>query len=141
MYPGPSRVSPFAKLIKQIKTAAINIPGLKDQKGVYMVKAQDADEESLQSVRDYLNETIARHGIEPENIVDHRLADISGQLFGTELELDPTNMKVNSPSLYENVRWLSFVPLSDYNQMTGRSCTLAADEILIYPHKSEYKGA
>ncbi len=105
---------------------------------VYMVKAQDADEESLQSVRDYLNETIARHGIEPENIVDHRLADISGQLFGTELEVDPTNMKVNSPSLYEDVRWLSFVPLSDYNRMTGRNCTLAEDEILIYPFKSEY---
>ena len=107
---------------------------------VYMVKADDADEESLQAVRDYLNETIARHGIEPENIVDHRLADISGQLFGTELELDPTNMKVNSPSLYEDVRWLSFVPLSDYNRMTGRSCTLASDEILIYPYKSEYTG-
>ena len=107
---------------------------------VYMVKADDADEESLQAVRDYLNEVIARHGIEPENIVDHRLADISGQLFGTELELDPTNMKVNSPSLYENVRWLSFVPLSDYNRMTGRNCALAPDEILIYPYKSEYTG-
>lgn len=107
---------------------------------VYMVEADDADEGSLQTVRNYLNETITRHGIEPENIVDHRLADISGQLFGTELELDPTNMKVNSPSLYEDVRWLSFVPLSDYNRMTGRNCTLAADEILIYPFKSEYNG-
>ena len=60
-------------------------------------------------------------------------------MFGSELELDPQNMKISSSNVYADVRIVNFVPLEDYNRMTGKEVVLSDDEVLIYAFRTPYE--
>lgn len=105
---------------------------------VYTFETDDANEDALEQVRAYVGDVLEGYGLSPENLIDHRVADVSGQLRGAELELDPSDMAIESVNIYGDIRLLSFVPLEDYNRMTGNHYALEEDEILIYPYRSAY---
>ena len=104
----------------------------------YVTDPENADFEDFAPVRDYIDSILDDYDTASENIMDYRVASLSGQLFGSELELDPNNMKVSAANVYGDVRIVNFVPLEDYNRMSGNNHTLAPDEVLIYAFRSAY---
>ncbi len=105
----------------------------------YVEGLEYGDYEDFQPVRDYIGNVLNEYDTKQENITDYRVASLSGQLFGSELELDPANMKINSADVYADVRFVNFVLLEDYNRMTGKEAVLADDEVLIYAFRTPYE--
>ena len=104
----------------------------------YVTNPKNGDYEDFEPVRDYINSILDDYNAARENVMDYRVAGLSGQMFGSELELDPNNMKVSSANVYGDVRIVNFVPLEDYNRMSGTDYTLAPDEVLIYSFRAPY---
>lgn len=104
----------------------------------YVTDPENGDYEDFTPVREYIDSVLDDYSAARENVMDYRVASLSGQLFGSELELDPNNMKVSSANVYGDVRIVNFVPLEDYNRMSGNNHTLAPDEVLIYAFRSAY---
>ena len=99
---------------------------------------ENGDYEDFEPVREYIDSILDDFNAVKENVMDYRVANLSGQMFGSELELDPNNMKVSSANVYGDVRIVNFVPLEDYNRMSGNNHALASDEVLIYAFRSAY---
>ena len=104
----------------------------------YVLAPENGDYDDFAPVRDYIDSILDEHQAIKENIIDYRVAELSGQMFGLELELDPNNMVVNSPDIYGDVRLVNFVPLADYNRMSGKNYALDPDEVLVYSFRSPY---
>lgn len=104
----------------------------------YVTNPKDGDYEDFEPVRGYIDSILDDFNAATENVMDYRVANLSGQMSGAELELDPNNMKVSSANVYGDVRIVNFVPLEDYNRMSGNNYTLAPDEVLVYAFRSAY---
>jgi len=104
----------------------------------YVTTPDHGDYEDFTPVRDYIDSILEDHQAIKENVMDYRVAELSGQMFGSELELDPNNMKVNSASVYGDARIVNFVPLEDYNRISGADYTLEQDEVLVYAFRTPY---
>ena len=104
----------------------------------YVRSLENSGYEKLEAIRDHIDRFLDRYKADKVNVMDYRVAELSGQLIGWELELDPNNMKAGSPDVYGDVRLVNFVPLEDYNRMSGKDHTLAPDEVLIYAFRSPY---
>ncbi|MBR4289697.1 MAG: ABC transporter permease [Oscillospiraceae bacterium] len=105
----------------------------------YVTNPENGDFEDFAPVRDYIDSILDDYNAARENVMDYRVASLSGQLFGSELELDPNNMKVSSANVYGDVRIVNFVPLEDYNRMSGADFTLEPDEILLFAFRTPYE--
>ena len=104
----------------------------------YVANPENGDYEDFTPVRDYIDSILDDYKAAKENVMDYRVAALSGQMLGSELELDPNNMKVISSNVYGDVWLVNFVPLEDYNRMSGNNHALAPDEVLIYAFRSPY---
>ncbi|MBO4938364.1 MAG: ABC transporter permease [Oscillospiraceae bacterium] len=104
----------------------------------YVLDPESGDYEDFAPVRDYIDSILDDYNAARENVMDYRVAALSGQMFDSELELDPNNMRVSSANVYGDVWLVNFVPLEDYNRMSGTAYTLAPDEVLIYSFRSPY---
>lgn len=104
----------------------------------YVLNPENGDYEDFTPIRDYIDSILDDYEAAKENVMDYRVAVLSGQMFGSELELDPNNMKVSSANVYGDVRIVNFVPLEDYNRMSGADYTLEQDEVLVYAFRTPY---
>ena len=104
----------------------------------YVSDPENGDYEDFGPVREYIDSILDDYEVAKENVMDYRVTALSGQLFGSELELDPNNMKVSSANFYGDVWIVNFVPLEDYNRMSGKDYALAPDEVLVYAFRSPY---
>jgi len=104
----------------------------------YVLGPENGDYEDFAPVREYIDSFLDDYKATKENVMDYRVAELSGQMFGSELELDPNNMVVSSANVYGDVRIVNFVPLEDYNRMSGADYTLEQDEVLIYAFRTPY---
>lgn len=104
----------------------------------YVLNPENGDYEDFTPIRDYIDSFLDDYEAARENVMDYRVAELSGQMFGSELELDPNNMKVSSANVYGDVRIVNFVPLEDYNRMSGADYTLEQDEVLVYAFRTPY---
>lgn len=104
----------------------------------YVTNPENRDYEDFAPVRAYIDSFLDAYKATKENVMDYRVAELSGQMFGSELELDPNHMKVSSSNVYGDVWLVNFVPLEDYNRMSGKDDVLAPDEVLVYAFRSPY---
>lgn len=102
----------------------------------YVNGAEYDEYEYFQPVRDYIDDVLEKYDVNQENITDYCVASLSGQLFGSELELNPENMKVSSVG---DLRIINFVPLAAYNRISGKEVSLEDDEVLIHAFRTPYE--
>lgn len=105
----------------------------------YVDSLENADYDDLQPLRDYVSAIVGKHGAEQENIVDYRAATVYGQIQGTELETDVNNIDVSFND-YSAVCVVNFIPLDDYNRLTGEEHVLESGEVLMYAFRVTYPG-
>ena len=105
----------------------------------YVRSDADVEHADFQLFRDNAAKAASAHGAVPCNIIDCRIAQTSGQLFGSTLETDPEKIVVDSTNIYGDLHIVSFVPLEDYNRLAGTDAALEAGEILVYALGKPYE--
>ena len=96
--------------------------------------------EQAAKLKGYIDSQMAeRYGFTPYNSYSYCTATISGMVTGTTVELDAS--KINASGIintYSDVYVFNFVPLEDYNALTGENMTLEDGEALVYAEGREY---
>ena len=80
-------------------------------------------------------------GVNPENVLSFRYANIAGLQQGSEMEIDSEGYQYEAVPM-DNLRQVFFISAEDYNRSMGTDLTLAAGEAMIctlgcsYPYDS-----
>ena len=104
----------------------------------YFIDSESGDYNDLEMIREHIDGYLDDFNITKDNVIDYRVASLSGQMNGSELELDPNKMQFNGTDVHGDVWIVNFVPLEDYNRITGDEYNLGEDEVLIYVFRSPY---
>lgn len=87
-----------------------------------------------------MDKVISDAGLFPERQLLYRAVTGYGPLEDGTVDLHAPADRANSVSRLSQVYQFCFVPLDDYNRITGSAETLAADEVLIHPYRASFKG-
>lgn len=103
-----------------------------------MVDETGLSNENIAPIREKINGIANRYGVLPQNTTDYRSVTVSGLLDGTAAETDPAKVDGADINRLSDVRNFHFIPLEDYNAMTGSHETLGEGEALLYTFRTEY---
>lgn len=100
---------------------------------------KNLEDDNIKMLRDAAEQIVKNCGAgEPSNVIDYRYAQVSGILGDGVLNVDLTVENEFFLDAYENLYQVYFVPLSDYNAMTGEHEQLSAGEALLYTSRGSY---
>ena len=105
---------------------------------LFYEEPQMATPESQQDIREAVAQVLAEKGLAAENTLDYRCCSISGLLEGTSVEANTQNAIISSLDQMGQIKYFCFVPLEDYNRLTGENETLATGEVLMYTMREPY---
>ncbi len=90
------------------------------------------------ALSEQIAQTLSRHELTPEHILNYRVVGSDAFLDGDRLEIDPSaRYDVPLPDLGSLTQFY-MVPLEDYNQMTGQALSLSEGEVLLSCQRIEY---
>jgi len=98
------------------------------------ISAKNVSREKSEEISSMIKEQSEKNGIDIKNIVKYRslsLAMIQDKNYFTD---DGNNLDTN------NLCFLEFIPLSEYNNLENKSITLKEDEVLIFTYRGEIIG-
>lgn len=98
---------------------------------------ENATDDTLQPIEDYILDVSKKHGATPENILNYRAVTLYGQFHVSELETD-VNQMVGSLDADGDVWTVNFIPLEDYNRLSNEEYVLAPNEALLYSFRGSY---
>ncbi|MDO4516704.1 MAG: ABC transporter permease [Bacillota bacterium] len=104
-----------------------------------LTSAQGTENETVDALRDRAEGILNAQGVDPSSLVDLRYGQVSGLLAEGQVETDPQRAG-NALTAYDDLHQFFFVPLEDYNAMTGDHRTLAGDEALVYGDTESFPG-
>ncbi|MDO5146038.1 MAG: ABC transporter permease [Eubacteriales bacterium] len=97
--------------------------------------AKDYENENISVLKREIDDMVAAFGVNLENTVDFRPAYIAGRLTEDEVECDPARAE----GFMEGLHQFIFLPLEQYNQMTGKQERLKDGEALLYCSEETYE--
>ncbi|MCH5203879.1 MAG: ABC transporter permease [Oscillospiraceae bacterium] len=97
-------------------------------------------DENVNAIFSDIDEAANSHGVNPENIVRCRQIGTGGMLKDGYVTLDVTAVDNVNLDTYSNVYQFYFMPLSDYNAMSGKNETLNDGEALMYVFRGNFNG-
>lgn len=101
----------------------------------------DLSDENIEQVRSRVQNICRAYGTEQDKISDYRCATIAGLITDGVLETDVSAVNEFELTTYRNVYQVYFVPLDDYNRMSGENETLNDGEIMIHTFRKNYDEA
>ncbi len=102
---------------------------------------RDSSGERIRPLREAIESIAESHGAELSDVCDYRYLNVSGLLTGDgQVETDPDRMDSFSASALGNITTFCFIPLADYDAMTGEAHTLEDGEALIYTYRTSFDG-
>ena len=104
-----------------------------------LTSAEGTEDETVDDLRDRAEGVLTAQGVAPSDLLDLRYGQTSGLLEEGQVEVDPQTAG-NYLTVYDDLHQFFFVPLEDYNAMTGDHRTLAGDEALIYGDTEAFSG-
>ena len=97
--------------------------------------------ENAANLKSYIDVRLAeRYGVTPDRGYSYRGATVAGLVTGTTVELDVSRVGYFGVDTFSDVYTFCFVPLEDYNALTGADETLAPGEALVYTEGRAYDG-
>ena len=105
---------------------------------LFMEDMSDLSDEDIAVFQGDISALLEEYGVTPKNDYCYRSASITGHLEGTVVETDVTQLDEFDLNIYSDVYQFHFVPISDYNEMTGTLETLSNGEALIYSNGKAY---
>lgn len=92
----------------------------------------------LTQLRGQIDGVLSRYGTTAEDLLDYRTVNVTGVTVGDRIEVDVRSEDVTLTNL-DAVRQFYFVPLEDYNAITGMEMHLNADEVMISTVRCQWK--
>ena len=97
--------------------------------------------EPVKPLRDAIVSIAASHGAELQNVCGYSYLSVSGAFLSDgEVETDANRLDSFNVSVLGNITTFCFIPLSDYNAMTGEDCALKDGEALLYAYRTSLVG-
>lgn len=97
-----------------------------------MVTAAVSDEDVIADVEKEVNAILDTHGQTAKNILEYDALDLVCYCSGDQMIMDPSSMDNFDMSVYDKLRYLIFVPISDYNRLMGTNEQLKPGEVIVY---------
>lgn len=99
-----------------------------------IINTSSTEEADVQIVRNAARAALERFGEVPENEMEYSYISIAGAFDENTVSLDPTDTDIISA----DVRYITFVPVRYYNNITGQNVSLERNQALIESVKSDY---
>lgn len=95
----------------------------------------------LAPVREAVGSIVKAHGATLSNVCDYRYLDVSGAFMPDgEVETDAERLDSFDVSALGNITTFCFIPLTDYEAMTGDTRELAEGQALICTYRTAFEG-
>ncbi len=99
------------------------------------------EEQAIAPARENILSFLAKQGTAPEHIYDYCMGYASGYLGDGEFQYDLDNIYLANADTSNTPMLLYLIPLESYNAMMGTQQSLAKDEVLIYPYRTQYSAS
>lgn len=100
-----------------------------------LITTYSVEDKEIERIRGFADAALELYGVTPQNEIEYRYISISGAFDKGNVVLDPTSMDIASA----DVRTFTFVPIQDYNKLTGNDLTLSGNDVYIAGSNGEYK--
>lgn len=100
-----------------------------------LITTYSVEDKEIERIRGFADAALERYGVTPQNEIEYRYISISGAFDKGNVVLDPTSMDAASA----DVRTFTFVPIQDYNKLTGNNLTLSGNDVYIASSNGGYK--
>lgn len=100
-----------------------------------LITTYSVEDKEIERIRGFADAALERYGVTPQNEIEYRYISISGAFDKGNVVLDPTSMNAASA----DVRTFTFVPIQDYNKLTGNNLTLSGNDVYIASSNGGYK--
>ncbi len=97
------------------------------------ITAYDLSEKNIRLMDGAVSSVLQEEKLEARDTVRYRVLSFAAQQRGTEFSVD-----LSSAANLDGVKMLSFIPLEDYNRMTGRNLSLNDGEAYMYAGREAY---
>ena len=102
---------------------------------------RDSSAEPVKPLRDAVEAIAASHGAELQNVCGYSYLSVSGAFLSDgEVETDANRLDSFNVSVLGNITTFCFIPLADYNAMTGEDRVLKDGEALLYAYRTSLVG-
>ena len=98
------------------------------------VTTEDLSEENILFMDTAVSFVLKQEKSKPENTIRYRVLSFAAGQQGTEFSTD-----ISFSAGIQEVKVLSFIPLEDYNRMTGQGLSLRDGEVYIYSSRDPYE--
>ncbi len=98
------------------------------------VTTEDLSEENILFMDTAVSSVLKQEKSKPENTIRYRVLSFAAGQQGTEFSTD-----ISFSAGIQEVKVLSFIPLEDYNRMTGQGLSLRDGEVYIYSSREPYE--
>lgn len=100
-----------------------------------LITVNSAEEREASRIKEFVSASLEKYGVVPEDQVEYRYISISGAFNSDSVVLDPESLNIAAA----DVRTLTFVPIEDYNKITGKNLTLSGNDLIAVSSKNGYK--
>lgn len=105
--------------------------------GFYSVT--DTDDDNINELRSKIDAILDENQVEANNVFDYIYAVVTGVLTDSNLTIDAsTYYNSMDLSVYNTLRQMYFIPIDDYNRISGTNEQLGENEIMIYCVRCSY---
>lgn len=103
-----------------------------------MYENKDMTDEDLRMFEGTIDGVLKKHGAEQSNLVKYRSVTVAGMLNNGNVIFDTNEVYDFSIGKFSDVHQFYLVSLADYNDVMGKSETLADDEVFIYAPRDRF---
>lgn len=97
-------------------------------------------EETVNTITDVVDNAVKENGTVPQNVIKYTQASISGLIRDNEVILDVRELNSLSLDTYTNVYQFYFIPVAEYNALSGENEVLSDNEAIMYPFRGNFDG-
>ncbi len=103
-------------------------------------RVEEMGDGEISAMREVVDRVSEEKSVNPENVLEYRSGIISGMLKDGRLNTDVSSVSEMDLLTYKNLYQVLFLPLEDYNRLSGSSETLEEGEVLVGALRSDYSG-
>ncbi|MDO4466083.1 MAG: FtsX-like permease family protein [Bacillota bacterium] len=93
----------------------------------------EEDVSTIEQIKNYINQTIKENNVQTSDVMDFYDVTLSGCRMSSDyVEIDSTKVNFDDLTVMENLLYVHFVTLDDYNTMNNAHVSLKEDEALGY---------